>query len=269
MDSFEASSSMMGGVCDAPGYLIPLGAMDTLYHSLSGLVVTYSSDPSIASVPSSGYPVYVTSHALGEACITATSSSGFAQVKVTVVAPAVTTVTVSPAATSVAIGSTTQLAATAFEQQNNPMTGVSFSWSSSSSSIATVNSAGLVTGVGTGQTIVEATANGKSGTATVSVPAPSVSISGPQYIARYQSAQYTATPFGGQTPYTYQWRSRDGNAYSWGSWSSWYSTGSTSYTFASISACGLDRKQIEVKATDSQPVVSNVGSFTLYLTNPC
>jgi hypothetical protein len=43
-----------------------------------------------------------------------------------------------------------------------------------------------------------------------------VNTSGSQSVARHQSAQYTANAAGGTAPYTYEWRSRQGNAWSWG-----------------------------------------------------
>jgi hypothetical protein len=103
----------------------------------------------------------------------------------------------------------------------------------------------------------------------INTPAPpSVSISGPQYIGLYQSAQYVATGTGGTPPYTYQWRSRDGSSSSTGAWSSWFSTGSTNYTYASISSCGLNHKDLQVLVTDAAGGTAT-GPFYIYLTNPC
>ncbi|MET0395766.1 MAG: M12 family metallo-peptidase [Longimicrobiaceae bacterium] len=95
-----------------------------------------------------------------------------------------------------------------------------------------------------------------------------VVIGGKQNIARYESAQYTATPASGLGPYTYQWRARQGSPSFWGSWGSWFSTGSQNYTFASISSCGLDRIELQVQATDSRGKVGT-SSYLIYLTNPC
>lgn len=95
-----------------------------------------------------------------------------------------------------------------------------------------------------------------------------VSVSGSQYVARHQSAQYTANAAGGSAPYTYEWRSRQGNAWSWGAWQSWFSTGSTNYTYASINSCGLDRNQLEVRVTDSLGATAT-SSITIFITNPC
>jgi hypothetical protein len=70
------------------------------------------------------------------------------------------------------IGETIQLTAEARDAANNPFGGVPFQWSSSIQSVATVDSTGLVTAVGSGATTITATATGPggvTGTATVSV----------------------------------------------------------------------------------------------------
>lgn len=184
--------------------------------------------------------------------------------------PVLTSVTVSPTPTTVTTGSTRQLTATAKDQYGNTMSGYTFTWSSSSASVATVSSSGLVTGVSAGSATITASAGGKSGSASVTVsnPTPSVSITGPSSVTRYQSAQYTATANGGVTPYTYQWRTRQGSAWSWGSWQSWYSTGSTNYTFASVSGCGITRNQIEVLVTGANGATAT-SSMTATVSNPC
>ncbi len=65
-----------------------------------------------------------------------------------------TTITVSPSSASVGIGSTTQLTATCKDQNGNTMTCPTLTWTSNDSSIASVNSSGLVTGIITGTTNV-------------------------------------------------------------------------------------------------------------------
>ena len=112
-------------------------------------------------------------------------------------------------------------------------------------------------------------ARGGNGGGTIGIAsALTVNISGSQSVARYQSAQYTANAAGGTAPYTYEWRSRQGNAWSWGAWQSWFSTGSTNYTYASISSCGLDRNQLEVRVTDSLGATAT-SSITIFISNPC
>ncbi len=85
--------------------------------------------------------------------------------------PVVTTVSVSPTSASVQVGATTPLSATVKDQNGNPMTGQTVSWSSDKTGIATVNSSGVVSGVAAGSATITATSSGKSGTATITVTA--------------------------------------------------------------------------------------------------
>ncbi len=90
---------------------------------------------------------------------------------------AVATVDVSPSTSSLAIGATAQLSATTRDASGNTLTGRTITWASGNNSIATVNATGLVTAVAAGSTTVTATAEGRSGQATITVtPPPVVSI---------------------------------------------------------------------------------------------
>jgi hypothetical protein len=184
--------------------------------------------------------------------------------------PVLTSITVSPTPTTVYTGGTRQLTATAKDQYGAAMTGQAFTWSSSNTSVANVSSSGVVNGITAGSVTITASAGGKSGSVSVTVSSspPSVWITGPSSVTRYQSAQYTAAANGGSTPYTYQWRSRQGSSYAWGNWQNWYGTGSTNYTFASVSGCGITRNQIEVLVTDANGSTAT-SSFTTTVSNPC
>lgn len=119
-------------------------------------------------------------------------------------APVVTTVTVSPATASLRVGATVQLAATARDQNGLVMTGQSFAWTSSATSIASVNGSGNVTGLAAGSATVRATDAGKVGQAlvTVTVPPPpgvrgiAVSpVSATIRLGELRVLQFTATVF--------------------------------------------------------------------------
>jgi hypothetical protein len=100
----------------------------------------------------------------------------------------------------------------------------------------------------------------------------SVSISGPQSVARYQSAQYFANVTGGVSPFTYQWSTRqcsDTQGWSCYSWSAWSSTGSQNYTFASVNSCGIRRNEIQVRVTGSDSHLAYSPSFASTISNPC
>jgi len=183
--------------------------------------------------------------------------------------PVLTSVAVTPSSANVYQGGTTALTAKAYDQYGYQMS-ASFTWSSSNTSVATVGSTGVVSGVSLGSATIFASSLGKTGSASVTVVNPplSVGISGPQYVSLHASSQYTASASGGTGPYTYEWRSRQGSGGTWYSWSGWFSTGSSNYTFASINSCGLDRDNLQVRVTDSLGATA-IGDLTFYITNPC
>ena len=129
-----------------------------------------SSDTSIAKVSSTGL---VTGVAEGTATITVTTEDGGfkAQSTVTVVYVTVTGVTVNPSSASVVVGDTTRLTA---EVQPFNAGNKTVNWSSSDSSIATVSSLGLVTGVREGTAVITATTQDGDymATANISVNTP-------------------------------------------------------------------------------------------------
>jgi trimeric autotransporter adhesin len=98
------------------------------------------------------------------------------------VKPTLTKITINPATTSVLVGGTQQLTATGTNDDNSTSdVTTSSSWSSSDSTLVTVSSTGLVTGVAnttTGATIT-AVKNGISGTATVTVGQQTLTITSP------------------------------------------------------------------------------------------
>ena len=117
---------------------------------------------------------------------------------VTVTLAPVVTVMVSPAAASVAIGRTVQLAATPQDVGGNPLAGRVVTWASTSPGVATVNSSGVVTGVAAGAATVTAACEGQSGTAAITVtvvPVASVAVSpAAASVTVGQAVQLTATP---------------------------------------------------------------------------
>ena len=81
----------------------------------------------------------------------------------------VASVSLTPATTSVAVAGTAQLTATAKDAAGATVSGSSVAWSSSATSVATVNSTGLVKGIAAGTAKVTATTGGKAATATITV----------------------------------------------------------------------------------------------------
>ena len=81
----------------------------------------------------------------------------------------VTTIEVFPSEVTLNVTETQQFIATAFDQYNATMPDVTFVWSSSNITVGTVNETGFFTALYTGTTLVNATADDVTGTATVIV----------------------------------------------------------------------------------------------------
>ena len=95
------------------------------------------------------------------------------------------TVTVSPATTELTVlGATVQLSAEVRDQNDRVMAGATVTWTSSASSVATVDAAGLVRAVGNGTATITASAGSASGSAAVTIavgvpPAPDLVVGSP------------------------------------------------------------------------------------------
>ena len=144
-------------------------AYDSDNTMISGKTFTWtSSSTSVATVNASGLATGVDA---GSTTITATVDgvSGTATLTVTESPPVVARVALSPSSVSIEEGGTQQFGATAYDSDNTMISGKTFVWTSSSTSVATVNSSGLATGVDAGSTTITATVDGVSGTATLTV----------------------------------------------------------------------------------------------------
>lgn len=86
----------------------------------------------------------------------------------------VSTLTVVLNSNSLNVGQTTQAVATLRDSVGNVLSGRSIAWSSGSPAVATVNSSGLVTAKSAGSVVINATSEGKTGSATLTIsPSPS------------------------------------------------------------------------------------------------
>src|SRR6266705_1138966 len=138
---------------------------------LSGRTVTWSSNnTSVAIADVNGN---VTAIAPGSATITATSEGQSGTAAITVTSVPVASVTVSPASASVQQGQTIQLTATPKDANGNALTGRVVTWSSSNTSVASVNAGGFVTTGAAGSATITAASEGQSGTAAITVTPPS------------------------------------------------------------------------------------------------
>ncbi len=134
---------------------------------LNGRAVTWaSSNTGVATVSAQGV---VTAVAVGATTVTATSEGTSGTAALTISNVAVGSVTVQPQGPSIVQGSNVQLSATVRDVNGNVVTDRVVTWSSSSTGIAVVSSAGVVTGVAPGSATITATSEGKSGASTVTV----------------------------------------------------------------------------------------------------
>ncbi len=133
------------------------------------------------------------------ATVVAACSSGSTDVETTAT---VGSVSITPATTTVPIGAQTSLQALVQDPSGRPITGTDIFWSVQNPAIATISSAGVVSGVALGSTQAAASVNGKSGIATITVskiPVASVVVTPPQVDAspgdraRLSATVYDAT----------------------------------------------------------------------------
>jgi uncharacterized protein YjdB len=111
--------------------------------------------------------------------------------------PPVVSVEVSPSEASVPQGGTVQLTATPRDAGGNPLPNRTVVWESSDEAVATVDPAGLVTGIALGTATITATSEGQSGTAIVAVlvPVAKVGITPSEAsVEAGSTVQLTATP---------------------------------------------------------------------------
>lgn len=161
--------SPRGGTLTAIGATLQLSATarDGSGNTISNAGITWSSsNTNVATVDASGH---VTARGIGTAIISVAASCCTGdQVQVSVTQQ-ISSITVSPATVGLLPGTVQQLSAVARDSNGNSIPGVVFSWTSTDPSVASVNGAGLVTGVSQGSAQVRASAGGQMGSAAVSV----------------------------------------------------------------------------------------------------
>src|SRR6266550_4491695 len=165
-------------------------------NPLTGRAISWqSSNNTIATVNGSGLVTGVTA---GSVTITATSEGQSGTASITVAGAPVASVTVTPPSASVPAGQTVQLTATLKDANGNVLTGRTVTWASNNTTVATVNSNGLVTTKVAGSATITATSEGQSGTAAITVtPVPVASVTvtpATAGVAVGSTVQLTATP---------------------------------------------------------------------------
>ncbi len=145
-------------------------AKDASGAAIAGKTFSWAIDGvTVATLSTSGL---ATALANGTATITATTEGvqGSAALTVAITEP-VASIDVGPAASELnVLGATRQLIASAKDAAGNVIPGVVFNWSSADISVATVDAAtGLATAVGSGTATISATADGISGSASLTI----------------------------------------------------------------------------------------------------
>jgi uncharacterized protein YjdB len=108
--------------------------------------------------------------------------------------PALATILVTPAQPSIFTGGTQQFGAIGKDQYGNQMSGVTFTWSSTNPSVATISNEGLATALATGSTTINASAQGIQGNANILTVAKPDSV-----LTRITATPATATVQAGKT----------------------------------------------------------------------
>jgi uncharacterized protein YjdB len=172
-----SSIAISGGSSLAAGLSEQLAAQgnytDSSTQTITSQVTWHSSDTTIATVSGSGM---LTSLKAGTVTITATMSSVTGNANVTVTTAVLASINVGMPSPSLASGGTEQLTATGVYSDNTTQSlTTQVAWSTSDSTVASVNSVGVLTAFKAGSVTVMATMSGISGTGTVVVNAPSLS----------------------------------------------------------------------------------------------
>ncbi len=127
---------------------------DGSHQNLTATVTWSSSKTSVATIAAGGL---ATSVAQGSTTITATSGKIAGSTMLTVSAPALVSIAVTPANADINSGNTEQFTATGtYTDGSQANITASVSWSSSYTAVATINSAGLATGAGGGTASIAA-----------------------------------------------------------------------------------------------------------------
>ena len=145
-------------------------AYDASNAPLRGTFTWVSRTPATATVSSAGL---VTAAANGSTWVVVTEAGGTKDSAQIVVQQRVATVMVTPATRSIYLTRNYTLTAAAVDGRGHPMGGTTkFTWASNATAVATVDTTGLVTGVGLGPAQITATAGGVTGVAQITVLTP-------------------------------------------------------------------------------------------------
>src|SRR5205085_318793 len=133
-----------------------------------------SSNTSVATIDQTGL---ATTLSAGTTQITATGrgvQSAPATLTARPIQRVLTRIDITPQTATIPATGAQQFTAHGFDQFNNEILGLTFTWESTNTSVATIDQTGLATGVAQGQSTIKATSQNVTGTATLNVTAPTV-----------------------------------------------------------------------------------------------
>lgn len=140
---------------------------DSTGATIASPVTWSSSNPAVATISSTGM---VQSVSGGTVTINATAGTATGHFTLTVIGAQVPVGSVSLAlASNILTGNSATAVATVKDANGQTVTNRLITFASSNPAVASVSSAGVVTGVGSGSAVITATSEGKSGSATISV----------------------------------------------------------------------------------------------------
>ena len=140
---------------------------DNSTQNITSSVTWSSTSTAVATINTTGL---ASTLGVGSTTIQATSGSISGSTTLSVTAPVLVSIVVTPANPSIAKGATQQFTATGTYSDNSTQNLTSsVTWSSSSTAVATINAAGLATGVAGGSTTIQATLGSVSGSTGLTV----------------------------------------------------------------------------------------------------
>ena len=140
---------------------------DASTANLTSLVTWSSTNTAVATIASGGLATGV---AAGSTTIQAISGAIGGSTSLTVTAPVLVSIAVTPATTSLATGATQQFTATGtYSDSSTQNLTSSVTWTSTNTAVATITSGGLATGVAVGSTTIQATSGSISGSTSLTV----------------------------------------------------------------------------------------------------
>ncbi len=142
-------------------------AFDCKGNSIRNKKISYSSsNTSVATVTTEGVVIAV---AVGTTTVSANADGKSGNTQVTVTPEQAASVTITPATITLRRGNLRQLTAVAKNAQQVVITGRTFRWASSNSSIVSVDQSGNVTALSTGNAVVTAELDQQTGSASITV----------------------------------------------------------------------------------------------------